>query len=125
MGPKESFIAKINKTARSISPAVTHGSNAARILPIRRNHLAVASKQVTIRMTTLALKLVKTAAACCLTRVMKAAAGAAAAQALTTITLDYLMMIAMPPLIMIILERTCTRKRPQLPLRNLQTRSLP
>jgi hypothetical protein len=126
----ESFIAKINKTERSISRAVTHGTSAARILQTRRNHLAVASKQVIIRMTTLALKLVKTAAVCCLTRVMKAAAGAAAAQALITITLAYLIVIAMPLLMTITLEGTCTGRKPQLrkpqlPSRNLKPRSLP
>jgi len=125
VGPRPSFIVKINKTARSISLVATHGNNAARILPIRRSHLAVASSLVIIKMTTLALKLVKLAAACCHTKVMTAAeATAAAALAPTTIMLAYLIVIVMPPL-MIILEGTCTGKRPQSPLRNLQPRSLP
>ena len=103
VGQRPSFIVKINKTVKSMGRALTHGSNAARILPTRRNHLAVAPKQVIIRMMTLALKLVQAAAVYYRTKVTKAAAGAAAAQALTTIMLAYLIVIAMPPLIMITL----------------------
>ena len=125
VGKRPSFIAKINKTVKSMGCALTHGSNAARILPTRRNHLAVAPKQAIIRMMILALKLVQAAAVCYRTKVTKAAAGAAAVQALTTITLAYPIVIVMPPLIMTTLEGTCTRIKPQLLLRNLQKRNLP
>ena len=124
VGQRPSFIVKINKTVKSMGRALTHGSNAARILPTRRNHLAVAPKQVIIKMTILALKLVQAAAVCYRTKVTKAAAGAAAAQALTTITLAYPIVIVMPPLMVITLAGTCTGRKPQLLVRNLQERNL-
>ena len=120
MDPKESSILKISRTERSRSRVLTRMKNAARTLPTR-SRLAITTKLAIIGMTILSPKQAMAAAACSRTKVK---AATTAARVPTTITPLYLTVIVMQPL-MITLAGICPgRRRPQLPLRNLQLNSL-